>query len=113
MTGEGSPIACRMDALTPAARARRRVVLGMLTERALKVEDTADGIAFVLRSEPDTAALAGELIGYESACCPFLRFDLAVAAEGGPVRLAMGGREGVRDFLRATFAAGPSDPGTS
>jgi hypothetical protein len=110
---DGSPIACRMDALTPAERARRRVVLGLLTERAVKIEDTADGIAFELRPAPDTAGLAGEFIGYESACCPFLRFDLAVAADGGPVRLAMGGREGVRDFLRATFAAGASNPVTS
>jgi len=51
-------------------------------------------------------AMAGELVGYGSRCCPFLRFELSVEAEGGPVRLALGGREGVRDFLRATFAAG-------
>ena len=45
-------------------------------------------------------------MGYESRCCPFLRFEIAVDAEGGPVRLSLGGREGVREFLRATFMAG-------
>lgn len=101
-----SPIACRMDALTPAERERRRDVLAVLTERTVEIVETADGIAFQLRSDPDTPALAGEFVAYESRCCPFVRFELAVAAEGGAVRLALGGREGVAEFLRATFADG-------
>ena len=104
-----SPIACRMDSLTPADRARRSEVLAVLSSRLLEVADTGDGIAFDLRHEPDTVALAGEFIGYESRCCPFVRFALTVEPDGGAVRLAMGGREGVAEFLRATFGriAGP------
>ena len=108
-----SPIACRMDSLTPAERTRRREVLAILTQRTVAVVETADGIAFRLRSDPDTPALTGEFVGYESRCCPFVRFELAVDAEGGPVRLALGGREGVKEFLRATFLAGVTGPGTS
>lgn len=92
-----------MDALTPAERKRRSEVLAVLQQRAVGVTETTDGIAFEIRNEPDTAALAGEFIAYESRCCPFLRFELAVEAEGGPVRLALGGREGAAEFLRATF----------
>ena len=101
-----SPIACRMDALTPAERTRRGEVLAILTGRTIEVVETADGMAFRLRPDPDTPALAGEFVGYESRCCPFIRFELSVEAEGGPVRLAFGGREGVREFLRATFLSG-------
>lgn len=101
-----SPIACRMDALTPAERTRRSDVLAILSQRALEVAATGDGIAVRLRDEPDTASLAGEFISYESRCCPFVRFDLTVEADGGPVRLSLGGREGVGEFLRATFGAG-------
>jgi hypothetical protein len=79
-----SPIACRMDALTPAERARRSEVLALLTERALDIVATSDGIAFQLRGDPDTPALAGEFVAYESRCCPFIRFELTVQAEGGP-----------------------------
>lgn len=104
-----SPIACLMNALTAAERARRAEVLAVLTRRATGMAETADGLAFVLSGEPDTPALAGEFISYESRCCPFLRFDLTVAPDGGPVRLAMGGGEGVRDFLRATFAGGATE----
>jgi len=98
-----SPIACRIDALTPAERERRSEVLAVLTGRAIDVVETTDGIAFHLRSDPDTPALAGEFVAYESRCCPFIRFELAVEAEGGPVRLSLGGREGVREFLREIF----------
>lgn len=58
-----SPIACRMDSLTPAERKRRSEVLAILTPRTVAV----------------------------------------VEADGGAVRLALGGGEGVREFLRATF----------
>jgi hypothetical protein len=109
MTGaRPSPIACRMSALTPAERARRSDVLDALTTRLVRVADTDDGLAFVLRGDPDAPALAGEFISYESRCCPFLRFELTVERDGGAVRLAMGGGEGVREFLRATFAGGAS-----
>ena len=108
-----SPIACRMDALTPAERARRSEVLALLTARTVAVVETADGIAFQLRGDPDTPALAGEFVAYESRCCPFIRFELAVEAEGGPVRLSLGGREGVGEFLRATFRTGATRSGTS
>jgi hypothetical protein len=98
-----SPIACRMDALTAAERTRRAEILATLRQRATSVAETPDGIVFHLRGEADTPALVGEFIGYESRCCPFLSFDLAVDAEGGPARLSLGGRDEARDFLRATF----------
>ena len=81
------------------------------SDLTLEVADTGDGLAFYLRNEPDTAALAGEFIGYESRCCPFIRFALGVEAKGGPVRLSMRGRDGVGEFLRATFG-GAIRPGT-
>ena len=94
-----------MDALTVAERARRSEVLSLLKERALSIADTGDGIVFYLRNDRDTASLAGEFIGYESRCCPFLRFALTVDPEGAPVRLAMRGGAGVGEFLRATFGS--------
>jgi hypothetical protein len=99
-----TPIACRMDALTPAERARRSEVLAALTRRLVRVADTNDGLDFVLPGDADVPALAGEFMSYESRCCPFLRFELTVEPAGGAVRLAMSGGEGVRDFLRVTFA---------
>jgi hypothetical protein len=100
-----TPIGCRMDALTPAERNRRRELLEGLRARALGVAETADGIAFRLPGDRDVPVLVAEFVTYESRCCPFLRFEMAVDAEGGPVHLRMGGRAGVKDFLRAEFLA--------
>jgi hypothetical protein len=98
-----SPFGCRMDALTPAERNRRREVLEGLRARVLGVAETADGVAFRFPNERDVPLLVAEFVSYESRCCPFLRFEIAVDAEGGPVHLRMGGRDGVKDFLRAEF----------
>ena len=94
-----------MDALTPEERARRREVLATLERRTTGVEHEPDGIVFRMRNERETFALAGEFVIYEARCCPFLRFDLTVEADGAIVRLRMSGGEGVGDFLRATFGA--------
>lgn len=108
-----SPIACRMDALAPAERTRRSEVLAILTRRAVEVAETPEGIAFHLRSDPDTPALAGEFVAFESRCCPFIRFELAVEADRGAIRLTLGGREGVREFLREAFRSSATRPRTS
>ena len=97
------PIACRMDALTPAERNRRSAILSLLRDRLLESAETEDGLAFTLRGDPDVPALAGELIGYESRCCPFLRFGLDLGGPSAPVVLRMGGGPGVKEFLKQAF----------
>ena len=100
-----APIACRMDALSPAEQARRGALLATLRTRMTGVEHEAEGLVFRLRNERETFALAGEFVVYEARCCPFLRFDLTVEADGATVRLRLSGGEGVGDFLRAAFSA--------
>lgn len=98
-----SPIACLMDALSPAERKRRAEILSGLRARLTGTSETPDGIAFRLPNERDIPVLVAEFVSYESRCCPFLRFEVEVEAEGGPIHLRMGGRDGVKDFLRAEF----------
>jgi len=43
---------------------------------------------------------AAEFISLEKLCCPFLAFRLDIDAEGGPVKLRLTGREGVKAFIR-------------
>ena len=94
-----------MDALSAQERTRRRDVLAILERRTIGVEHEPNGIVFRLRNERETLGLAGEFVVYEARCCPFLRFDLTVEADGATVRLRLSGREGVGDFLRATFGS--------
>ena len=103
MSEDLEPIACRMDALTAVERDRRSEVLKLLRGRLMATGETDDGIAFHLPGDPDTAALAREFISYESRCCPFVRFGLDGGTEDAPVVLRMGGRPGVKEFLRQAF----------
>lgn len=103
VTGTPPPIACRMDALSPAEQKRREEVLAVLRARTIGVEHEREGIVFRLRNERETFGLAGEFVVYEARCCPFLRFDLTVEQDGATVRLRLSGDKGVGDFLRATF----------
>jgi hypothetical protein len=100
-----------MDALTAAERQRRSEVLDQLRARIAGVSETGDGICFELRGGPELPGLAGEFISLEGRCCPFIRFGLDIEAEAGPVLLRLGGRPGVKDFLRAAFlqAAAPRE----
>lgn len=107
MSEDLEPIACRMDALTAAERDRRGEVLNVLRGRLIAVAEMDDGLAFNLSGDADVPALAREFISYESRCCPFLRFGVEGGAGGAPLVLRMGGRPGVKEFLKATFLQDP------
>jgi hypothetical protein len=100
-----SLIACRMDALSPQQRSRRSEILDLIRPRVYRVSETTDGVQFEWRGGDDLPALIGEFVVLESRCCPFIRFTMDVEAERGPILLRLGGREGVKDFLRSTFLA--------
>jgi hypothetical protein len=95
------PIACDLNALTPAERARRRTLVGALTHAIVGRAELDHG--FELRVDSarlDLPALA-EWIALERRCCRFLHFTIELAAGDGPVTLAVSGSDGVKDFLRA------------
>jgi hypothetical protein len=95
------PIACDLNALTPAERERRRTLVGALAQAIVDRAELDHG--FELRvdaAELDLPALA-EWIALERRCCPFLNFTIELAAGDGPVTVALSGADGVKDFLRA------------
>ena len=95
------PIACDLDALASAERERRRTLVRALAHAIVGRVELEHG--FELRVDSarlDLPALA-EWIGLERRCCPFLHFRIELAAEDGPVTVALSGGDGVKDFLRA------------
>jgi hypothetical protein len=92
-----------MDALRPEQRGRRSHLVTLLLARLQGSQETENGIAFQWLGDGDLPALVGEFVSLESRCCPFIHFTMHVEAEGGPVSLRLGGGEGVKEFLRATF----------
>lgn len=89
--------ACELS--TPALQRRKSGLLARVRGRALSHKSLARGVRLELPGS--TAALADtlELIRLESACCPFLRFQLRTGPRGSPVTLTVTGPAGTTAFL--------------
>ena len=92
-------LVCKLDALTPAERARSATLLGELRGAMVERAELGDGWAFRLRDGTSLAGVA-EWIALERRCCPFFRFQLDVDGDAGPVWLRLTGA-GVKEFLAA------------
>jgi hypothetical protein len=100
-----SPLACDMSAIEPALRARHIATAGQLFRAVTDILELPDGYAFLLPDEPDVLVKTAEFISLEKLCCPFLGFVLELEPEGGPARLRLTGREGVKAFIREEVGA--------
>ncbi|HSL23502.1 MAG TPA: hypothetical protein VK886_18375 [Vicinamibacterales bacterium] len=97
------PIVC---SLTPAAlKARREGLLSRLWLRADAHEELLEGHRLRFSAADDTLALIARAVDAERHCCRFLRFDIRVEPDGGPIVLDMTGPAGTRVFLSALFEA--------
>jgi hypothetical protein len=97
------PIAC---SLTPEAiQARRANLLPGLLERADAAEPLPNGLR--LRFTPSHGALQAiaSTIDAERHCCRFLRFDVEIEPDAGPVWLTLSGPPGTAEFLDALVRA--------
>jgi hypothetical protein len=92
-----TPIACTLS--EPELRRREETVLKSFFAQIRRVEARPDGYAIQVNETEEGLATALSLIQVERLCCPFLRFDLTVEAGKGPVRLALTGATGAKDFL--------------
>ncbi len=91
------PLACSLT--SPELRQRRARVLELLGRH--RREERALPRGYRVRFDA-TAEVVGELtalIDAERRWCPFLRFQITVEPENGPVWLELTGPEGTREFL--------------
>ena len=95
-----SPLACDMTAI-PAEQ--RPVHLAKSRELFSHIEESRelpDGYEFRFADERDLLKNLAEFVSLEKVCCAFLRFEIQIEAENGPVWLRLTGREGVKQFIR-------------
>lgn len=86
--------------LTPEAIATRKAgLLPGLARQASRKEVLDDGmrLEFAGNLIPQIATT----IDAERRCCRFLRFELSIEPDGGPVRLTLTGPPGTGEFLAA------------
>jgi hypothetical protein len=95
------PVVCE---LTPeAVRARRAGLLPGLAARAERREDAPDGYRLMFTASNETLHAIADVVDGERRCCRWLRFQLTVEPDDGPVVLTLSGPEGAREFLAALF----------
>jgi hypothetical protein len=100
MTNE-LPIVCT---LTPEALAARKAgLLPGLVRQALAVESIADSMR--LTFSPEAVMAIASTIDGERRCCRFLRFEVTLEPDEGPVRLTITGPPGTGEFLAALIEA--------
>ena len=97
------PVACTLG---PAAlKARREGLLGALVHRADRHEELPSGHRFAFGASDEILRLITRAIDAERQCCRFLRFELTVEPDEGPILLELTGPEGTRDFLSALLTS--------
>jgi hypothetical protein len=97
----GEPIFCT---LTPGQLHKQRdALLPGVVRLATSVDPLEDG--YQLRFDPSLQTLAAiaTAIDAERQCCRFLRFDLTIMPDDGPVTLVVAGPTGTREFLNGLF----------
>lgn len=102
----GIPIACELS--TPELAARKAGLLASVRRRATAFEQLPDGVRLTLADTADALAEVLELIRLESACCRFLRFDLAVGPADASITLTLTGPPGTGDFLASLGWGNPT-----
>ncbi|HEY3202090.1 MAG TPA: hypothetical protein VGL03_00375 [Thermoanaerobaculia bacterium] len=95
------PVACDLGPERLAAR--QEELLPALVADIRESRELENGIA--LRFDPvfGRAASLARVIDNERQCCRFLRFELTIEEDSGPIWLALTGPPGTRDFLRSVL----------
>ena len=95
------PIVCT---LTPQALAAMKAgLLPGLVRRAVAMESLADGMRLTFSA--DAVMAIASAIDAERSCCRFLRFEVTVEPDEGPVRLTVTGPPGTGEFLAGLVKA--------
>jgi hypothetical protein len=95
------PIVCE---LTPeTVRTRRAALLPGLAARAERRDDTENGYRLTFAASSETLRAITDTIEAERQCCRWLRFELTLAPDNGPIVLTLSGPPGAREFLAALF----------
>lgn len=93
------PIVCTLT--EDALRARREGLLREVGRQASTMTKIPAGYRLEFTPGTDTLSLLVAMIEAERQCCRFLRFDLTVEPNLGPITLELTGPEGTQAFLES------------
>jgi hypothetical protein len=92
------PVACRLS--DGELRQREATLLAQFKSAVTRTEELADGYVFRIPGAKKWLAVVSDLILAERECCPFLKFELTVEPNLGPLTLRVTGPDGTKEFLK-------------
>jgi hypothetical protein len=95
------PVACSLTAVE--LQERRRQVLQNVRSAVVEVKELDDGYGYRFPSDGRWISELTNLIELERQCCPFMRFNLRLEPDQGPIWLELSGPAGTKDFLNTLF----------
>ena len=95
------PVACTLS--PEALVTRRQGLLGELLRRADTHEELTNGHRCSFAATDGVFAMILRMEDAERRCCRFLRFQIIVEPDGGPVSVELTGPPGTREFLAALW----------
>ena len=94
-------VACSLS--PEALTARRQGLLRDLVARADSRKVRPSGWRLRFQAEHDILMTIARTVDAERHCCRFLRFEIAIEPDGGPISLDVSGPVGTIEFLSALF----------
>jgi hypothetical protein len=98
-------LACNIGAINPAERDQHILTTRELFGAVLDVQESADGYAFRLPTDPSMLRGAAEFIARESQCCPFFNFTLKRLTGDGGLWLSLTGNADIKAFIQVEFGS--------
>ena len=96
---ETPPLACSLT--SAELQTRRAGILAMLRAAAEKVEPISNGLRITFPGDGAVVQTVLDTVALERECCQFLRFELTLEPQKGPVVLTLIGPVGTQEFLAA------------
>jgi hypothetical protein len=84
-----------------ALQARREGLLSDLLRQAEGHEELPEGLRLRFAPTGDTLSTVVRAVEAERHCCRFLRFEITIEPDGGPIVLELTGPPGTREFVAA------------
>ena len=91
-------LACRL--IGPELAVRKATIAAELLDHVEGVDESEEGFALRWSSGGPWAERVLEFVRLERHCCPFIRFEVALEPNDGPVTLRLVGNEEVKHFIR-------------
>ena len=93
------PIVCTLG--PDGLKARKAELWARIRRLSTATERIEAGYRFEFTADTETLSVIVTMINSERTCCRFLRFDLRVERDDGPISLEITGPPGTQEFVDA------------